>query len=185
MNPRRLTAEQLRDAMLAVSGALTNCDGGPPRWPALPDEVLAANPAFYDDNAEKTKGWYPSPPEALNVRSIYLIQKRSVRLPFMETFDLPDNFVTCPRRAVSTVAPQAATLLNNPFSVQMAQVFAARLEKECGGDAAKCVNMAWRHTFGREPLEAESAAALKLLTGGTLVGFSRALLNLNEFLYLD
>ncbi len=185
MNPRRLTAEQVRDAMLAVSGALIGCDGGPPRWPALPDEILAANPAFYDDNAEKTKGWYPSPPEALNVRSIYLIQKRSVRLPFMETFDLPDNFVTCPRRAVSTVAPQAATLLNNPFSVQMAQAFATRLEKECGHDAAMCVDMAWSHAFGRVPLEAERSAALKFLTGGTVAGFCRALINLNEFLYLD
>jgi hypothetical protein len=71
MNPRRLTAEQLRDSMLAVSGALQVCEGGPPRWPALPDEVLAANPAFYDDNETKTKGWYPSPPDKLTVRSIY------------------------------------------------------------------------------------------------------------------
>ena len=185
MNPRRLTAEQLRDAMLAVSGALTPCEGGPPRWPALPDEVLAANPAFYDDNETKTKGWYPSPPEQLTVRSIYLIQKRSVRLPFMETFDLPDNFVTCPRRLVSTVAPQAATLLNNPFSILMAQTFAARLEKECGMDAALQVRTAWHHAFGREPLEAERPAALKLLTGGTLTEFCRAILNLNEFIYLD
>ena len=183
MNPRRLTAEQLRDAMLAVSGTLTACDGGPPRWPALPDEVLAANPAFYDDNETKTKGWYPSPPEQLTVRSIYLIQKRSVRVPFMETFDLPDNFVTCTHRGVSTVAPQAATLLHNPFAVQMANSFAARLEKE--PDAAQRVRLAWRLAFGREPDETERAAAQKLLTEGSPADFCRAVMNLNEFIYLD
>jgi hypothetical protein len=185
MNPRRLTAEQLRDALLSVSGVLTACDGGPPRWPSLPDEVLAANPAFYDDNAEKTKGWYPSPPEKLNVRSIYLVQKRSVRLPFMETFDLPDNFITCTRRASSTVAPQAATLLNNPMSVELAKAFAARVEREAGDDPAQRVRTAWRHAFGREPDDSERTAAMKLLEGGTLAEFCRAVLNLNEFIYLD
>ncbi len=185
MNPRRLTAEQLRDAMLAVSGVLTECDGGPPRWPSLPDEVLAANPAFYDDNAEKTKGWYPSPPEKLNVRSIYLVQKRSVRLPFMETFDLPDNFVTCTRRASSTVAPQAATLLNNPMSVEQAKSFAARVEQEAGPDAAQRVRAAWRHAFGRAPDASELNTALELLHGSTLTEFCRAVFNLNEFVYLD
>lgn len=185
MNPRRLTAEQLRDSMLAVSGSLQACDGGPPRWPALPDEVLAANPAFYDDNAEKTKGWYPSPPDQLNVRSIYLVQKRSVRLPFMEAFDLPDNFVSCSRRTVSTVAPQAATLLNNPMSVQAAHAFAARVERDAGIDPQQRITVAWRLAFGRGPEEAERSAALRLLEAGSLVEFCRTVMNLNEFLYLD
>jgi hypothetical protein len=185
MNSRRLTAEQLRDAMLSVSGALQPCEGGPPRWPALPDEVLAANPAFYDDNETKTKGWYPSPPEKLNVRSLYLVQKRSVRVPFMETFDLPDNFVSCSRRTVSTVAPQAVTLLNNPFTVLMAQTFAARLEKEAGADPAERVTCAWRLAFGRDPVESERHPALQLLQSGSLPEFCRAVMNLNEFVYLD
>ncbi|HEX2749751.1 MAG TPA: DUF1549 and DUF1553 domain-containing protein [Verrucomicrobiales bacterium] len=185
MNPRRLTAEQLRDAMLFVSGAMHACEGGPPRWPALPDEVLAANPAFYDDNETKTKGWYPSPPEKLMVRSLYLVQKRSVRVPFMETFDLPDNFVSCSRRLVSTVAPQAVTLLNNPFTVQMAQAFAARIEKVAGNDPGERITAAWRLALGRDPAEAERAVALRLLQNGTLPEFCRAVMNLNEFLYLD
>jgi hypothetical protein len=69
--------------MLAVSGRLQPSEGGPPVWPSLPEEVLKANPAFLDDNKEKTKGWYPSPPEKLNVRSIYLVQKRTVPVPMM------------------------------------------------------------------------------------------------------
>jgi hypothetical protein len=183
MNPRRLMAEQLRDAMLSAAGVLEPCDGGPPRWPVLPEEVLAANPAFYDDNAEKTKGWYTSPPEKLRVRSIYLVQKRSVRVPFMETFDLPDNFVSCTRRAVSTVAPQAATLLNNPFAVEVAKQFAARLERE--PDAAKRLTLAWRLTTGRAPEAAEAAAARAAMESQSLPEFCRVLLNLNAFLYLD
>ena len=183
LSPHRLTAEQLRDAMLAVSGTLTDCDGGPPRWPALPDEVLAANPAFYDDNETKTKGWYPSPPEQLTVRSLYLIQKRSVRVPFMEIFDLPDNFVTCTRRGVSTVAPQAATLLHNPMTIEAARAFAARLEKE--PDPAQRVRLAWRLAFARDPTEPERAAATRLMASNSLTDFCRAILNLNAFVYLD
>jgi hypothetical protein len=72
-------------------------DGGPPAWPELPADVLQANPAFLDDNAEKTKGWYPSPPDRRSVRSLFLVQKRTVKVPFLETFDLPDNSTSCPR----------------------------------------------------------------------------------------
>jgi hypothetical protein len=119
------------------------------------------------------------------VRSLYLVQKRSVRVPFMETFDLPDNFVSCSRRLVSTVAPQAVTLLNNPFTVQMAQAFAARIEKVAGNDPGERITAAWRLALGRDPAEAERAVALRLLQNGTLPEFCRAVMNLNEFLYLD
>ena len=61
-NLRRLSAEQLRDSLLAVSGGLREKAGGPPVWPKLPPEVLQANPAFLDDNETKTKGWYASLP---------------------------------------------------------------------------------------------------------------------------
>lgn len=103
----------------------------------------------------------------------------------METFDLPDNFVSCSRRTVSTVAPQAATLLNNPFTALMAQSFAARLEKEAGAEPANRVSRAWRLAFGRDPLEAERMVALKILQTGSLSEFCRVVMNLNEFVYLD
>ncbi|HEV7405030.1 MAG TPA: PSD1 and planctomycete cytochrome C domain-containing protein, partial [Chthoniobacteraceae bacterium] len=119
--PRRLTAEMLRDAMLSVSGRLLPTDSGAPIWPELPAEVLKANPAFLDDNAEKTKGWYPSPAEKAPVRSVFLVQKRTVRVPLLETFDLPENANSCARRGVSTVAPQALTLLNSPFAIEVAR----------------------------------------------------------------
>jgi len=70
-SPRRLSAEQLRDALLATAGSLQLVSGGSPVWPDLPAEILQANPAFLDDNATRTKGWYPSPRERQSVRSVF------------------------------------------------------------------------------------------------------------------
>ena len=180
--PRRLSAEQLRDAILATSGQLTERFGGPPIWPPLPDEVLKANPAFLDDNKEKTKGWYPSPPERLGVRSLYLVQKRTVAVPLMATFDLPDNAISCSRRTTSTVAPQALTLLNNPFLTQAALAFAKRVEKS---PEQEKIALAFRLTLQRWPSAAEHKLCEGLLNKHGLPALCRALFNLNEFVYLD
>jgi hypothetical protein len=183
--PRRLTAEQLRDTMLAVAGRLTREGGGPPVWPELPDEVLKANPAFLDDNAEKTKGWYPSPPEKRDVRSIFLVQKRTVRVPLMETFDLPENAVSCARRNVSTVAPQALTLLNSPFAAEMSRAFAERVQAECGEDPDAQVACVFALALQREPDARERATCLRFRAEHSVTELCRAVLNLNELSYLD
>jgi hypothetical protein len=185
MNPRRLTAEQLRDAMLEVSAWLNEPPAGPSAWPELPPEVLQANPAFLDDNAEKTKGWYPSLPEKLHVRSIYLVQKRSVRIPFLETFDLPENFVPCARRNVSTVATQAFSLLNNRSSIEAAKALAARVATEAGEDNRAKVRRAYELALARGPDAKEEEICLRLLSERGLPELTRTLLNLNEFVYVD
>jgi hypothetical protein len=184
-NVRRLTAEQLRDALMAVSGTLTERPGGPPVWPALPTEILQANPAFLDDNETKTKGWYPSPASERNVRSVFLVQKKTVRVPFMETFDLPENSTSCPRRNVSTVAPQALSLLNSPLAIDAAQALAKRLEGETSASAELRVNRAFQLILQRLPDRDERNACLQLLQRRNLAELCRALLNLNEFVYLD
>ena len=183
--PRRLSAEALRDSMLAVAGRLLPSEGGPPVWPEVPEEVLRANPAVLDDNAEKTKGWYPSPPEKLGVRSIFLVQKRTLHVPLMETFDLPDNALSCPRRNVSTVAPQALTLLNSAFAMQMATALADRLQREAGDDPAAQINRAFALALQRAPDADERAACLRFRAARNLPELCRALLNLNEFAYID
>jgi hypothetical protein len=183
--PRRLSAEQLRDSLLAVSGLLTNKAGGPPVWPDLPPEVLQANPAFLDDNAEKTKGWYPSPRAEQNARSIYLVQKKTVRVPFMETFDLPENSISCARRAESTVAPQALSLLNSPLAVEAAHAFAARVKREAGETQDAQIKRAFNLALQRVPARDELAACLRLAGRRGLTEVCRALLNLNEFIYVD
>jgi len=182
---RRLSAEQLRDALLAVSGLQSAKAGGPPVWPELPPEILQANPAFLDDNETKTKGWYPSARADQHARSVYLVQKRTVRVPFMETFDLPENSVSCARRTSSIVAPQAMALLNSPLAIEAAQALAARVQREAGGSADHQVDRIFRLALQRAPTPAERVTCESFVHLHGLAAFARAMLNLNEFAYVD
>ena len=184
-SPRRLSAEQLRDALLATSGSLEFVAGGSPVWPDLPAEILQANPAFLDDNATRTKGWYPSPRERQSVRSVFLVQKRTVRVPFMETFDLPENSTSCARRTGSIVAPQALSLLHSPLAVEASQDLAKRVRQEAGNAPEAQVRHVFRITLQREPKPDEREACLRLLRRRSLPELCRALINLNEFAYVD
>ncbi len=184
-SPRRLSAEQLRDALLATAGSLQLVSGGSPVWPDLPAEILQANPAFLDDNATRTKGWYPSPRERQSVRSVFLVQKRTVRVPFMETFDLPENSTSCARRTGSIVAPQALSLLHSPLAVEASQDLAQRVRQEAGNAPEAQVRHVFRITLQREPKPDEREACLKLLRRRSLPELCRALINLNEFAYVD
>jgi hypothetical protein len=185
-NIRRLRAEQLRDSLLAVSGTLKlDHTGGPPIWPDLPPEILQANPAFLDDNETKTKGWYPSPKTNQNVRSVFLIQKKTVRVPFMETFDLPENSISCARRNVSIVAPQALSLLNSSLTIEVARALAQRVQQEAGTDTLKQIERVFALTLQRVPQPDERRACLALVRQRNLAELCRALLNVNEFVFID
>ena len=182
---RRLSAEAMRDTMLAVAGKLLPFEGGAPVWPELPDDVLRANPAVLDDNAEKTKGWYPTPHEKSGVASIFLVQKRGLHVPMMDTFDLPDNSLSCARRNVSTVAPQALTLLNSPFATEMADAFSQRVQREAGDEPAAQIERAFALAFQRPPDAGERASCAQFRQQRSLAELCRALLNVNEFVYVD
>lgn len=184
-NPKRLTAEQLRDALLASSLMLKSKQGGAPVWPPLPVEVLQANPAFLDDNAEKTKGWYESPAPEQPVRSIYLVQKRTVRVPFMETFDQPENAVSCAARARSNVVPQALSLLNGSTTIDASRTLAQQTIKSVGFDANKQIDFIYRCVFQRQPSASERDLSQTFLQKMTLTELCRVLLNTNEFLYVN
>ena len=184
-NPHRLAAEPLRDALLASSGLLLLRAGGPPSWPELPPEVLQANPAFLDDNETKTKGWYPSPAADQPVRSLFLVQKRTVRVPFMETFDLPENSTSCARRTSSTVAPQALSLMNGSLAVEASHALASRVRREAGNNPEPQIRHAFRLALLRAATQVEVERSAVLLRQHGLTGLCRALLNLNEFAYVD
>jgi len=183
---RRLSAEQLRDALLSVSGLLKlEHTGGPPIWPDLPAEILQANPAFLDDNETKTKGWYPSAKTNQNVRSVFLIQKRTVRVPFMETFDLPENSVSCARREESIVAPQALSLLNSSLAAEASRAMAERIRHETGDDPRRQTQRAFALALQRAPDKDELTACSELIRTRSLAELCRVLLNVNEFTYID
>jgi len=184
-SPRRLSAEQLRDSLLSVSGLVTAKADGPPIWPDLPPEVLDSNPAFLDDNEEKTKGWYPSPKPDQYCRSLFLVQKRNTRLPLLESFDLPENSTSCARREISTVAPQALMLLNNSLAMEASRAFAARVERDAGQEPEQQVQRAFQLALQRRADKSEAAHCQRLLTDYSLAELCRVLLNLNEFVYAE
>ena len=76
----------------------------------------------------RMQGWYPDPEDKVDVRSVYLIRKRCLPIPFLQAFDLPDPSVSCARRDTTIVAPQALTLLNSPESARYAAALAARAQ---------------------------------------------------------
>ena len=191
-NPRRLDAETMRDTLLAVSGKLRPHVGGKPLWPPLPEEILKAQPGVLEglegkDNGRR-QGWYADKEEDCDVRSLYLIQKRCVPLPFLQVFDLPDTSFSCARRDVTTVAPQALNLLNSDFSQRAAKALAARVANEAADDSGKQIERAVWLALGRTPSAAERQQAAAFLAKHGVSGlpeFCRALLNVNEFVYVD
>jgi len=113
------------------------------------------------------------------------VQKRTVRVPLMETFDLPENAVSCARRNVSTVAPQALTLLNSPFAAEMSRAFAERVTKEAGEDPNVQVGRVFALALQRAPDARERATCVRFRAEHSVTELCRAVLNLNEFSYLD
>lgn len=177
-NRRRLAAHEIRDSMLAVSGRLHGKVGGPSVLVQVDQELI--------DLLYKPSQWeITSGPGEHYRRSIYMIAKRNLRLPFMEVFDQPDFQTSCARRESSTHAPQALEMLNGKLSNQLAEIFAERLRREAGSDAAARVDLAYRLTAGRPPSEAEHRLGVAFLQDHTLREFALAVFNLNAFLYVE
>ncbi len=176
---RRLEGEAIRDAMLAASGLLNAEMGGPCVFPELPPELTKLS--------SKGAVWPVSPdPRDRARRGLYVFIRRNLRFPFFEVFDLPDTNASCPRRSVSTVAPQALSLLNGRSADDAARALAGRVGREAGGDDASRVERAYLLTLGRRPDAVELRLALDFLARGSpLADLCLALFNLNEFVYVD
>ncbi|MBS0201680.1 MAG: DUF1549 domain-containing protein [Planctomycetes bacterium] len=174
---RRLSADELRDAMLAVAGRLNRQDGG--RSVIIPvDQELVQ--LLY-----KPSQWQVTPDvRQHDRRSIYLMAKRNLRLPFMENLDAPTLQSSCARRDTSTHAPQALELLNGSVSNGLARSFSDRLQLEAGQDLERVVNMAFLRALGRPATTIERQKSLEFLRDEPPTEFALALFNLNEFLYV-
>ena len=147
---RRLSAEEVRDSMLAVSGTLNPKAGGPSICPPMSREVLAGQ-------SVPGSGWATSPPDEAARRSVYVHVKRSLPLPILATHDAPDTDASCPVRYTTTIPAQALGLLNGDFANGQAARFAERLREEFPGDLAAQVRRAIRLTTGVDPVAAEVA----------------------------
>ncbi len=155
MPRRRLEAEAVRDAVLAVAGTLNLQAGGP-------SVKVPLEPEVYDlifTEGEPDGLWPVTPDVTQHVRrSVYLFNKRNVRLPVFEAFDQPDTLNSCAVRPVSTFAPQALILMNGPFTQEHGKALAVRLS---GG--AEPVEALYRRAFGRTPTPAERTTAAEFL----------------------
>jgi hypothetical protein len=173
---RRLSAEEIRDAMLAVSGKLNLKMSGPSVMvPVDPDLVkFLYKPSQWAVTSDRSEH---------HRRSVYLIAKRNLRLPFMETFDQPDLLSSCARRESSTHAPQALEMMNGQLANEVAAAFAERLAREAGPDHRRIVERAFVLALGRPPNAEERKFSLSFLEPNSLREFALAVLNLNAFFY--
>ena len=161
--PRRLDAEAIRDAFLAVSGALDRKIGGA---------------STTDDKTVR--------------RSVYLLQKREAPPLHQALFDGPIGMTeSCAKRQTTTVALQPLYLLNSDFSVERAKALANRVVRSAGDDRAKQIAATYRLALGREPDVRERALAerfferLESYSASALDHYCQAIMNLNEFVYID
>jgi hypothetical protein len=134
----------------------------------------------------KPSQWNVAPDQGAHARrSIYLIAKRNLKLPFLEVFDQPDLQNSCARREQSTHAPQALELLNGPFSNQLAEAFAERLLREAGRQPDAQVDRAFVLATGKPPTAEQKQLCLKFLESQPLKELALAMFSLNGFLYVD
>jgi hypothetical protein len=196
-NLRRLEAEAIRDAVLAVSGQLNLRMGGRGIFPALPREVLSTQ-------SRPGAGWGRSTPRERGRRSVYIFSKRTLGVPLLEVFDQASPDKSIAARTTTTIAPQALILLNSAFMDEQANAFAARLLRESGTRPRANVERAFRVALARRPAPQEARIALAYLDRrhrsaradasrpAQAVAYRRALaelckvvLNLNEMVYVD
>ncbi|MGD9646741.1 MAG: DUF1553 domain-containing protein [Pirellulales bacterium] len=196
---RRLDAEALWDAMLAASGQLDLRMGGPSFRPTIPPEAL-------EGLSKKGAAWTASPAEEQYRRGLYIFSQRSLLAPFMTTFDFSDTTLPCAARDVTTVAPQALALLNDPLVHERSRALAQRVAREGSQlDMPGRVRLAWQLALGREPSDDElhlsrghidrqqglfTAANSPSAEGAdparlAFESLCHVLLNSNEFLYVD
>jgi hypothetical protein len=178
---RRLTGEMLRDTLLAVSGSLSDHKGGPGVRPPLPKEItstLLKNqwPVSKDEKDHRR-------------RSIYLFARRNLRLPIFELFDRPALAESCTARKISTTAPQSLALLNSDFTRDAAARLARVAAKKTSDQTAQ-FTYCYLRLLNRAPNPVELGVCTQLVSASPdpkqgLAELCLALINLNEFLYLD
>jgi len=175
MNRRRLSAEEVHDSILAVSGKLDLAMGGPAYQPFR--YQFRKSPVYdYYDTADRPERWR---------RSVYSFIVRSAPNPFMDVFDFPVPSACTPARMATTTALQSLSLLNDPFVTQQSEHFAARLTDIHADDSRGQITTAYRLALGREPSAEELVLAEQFVKKHDLFRFCRALFNANEFLYVD
>ncbi len=186
---RRLTAEEIRDSILAVNGTLNlSRIGGPSIFPVIPPEVLHGQ-------SRPGSGWEQSPPAEQVRRSVYIHVKRSLIPPLIALFDGPDVDFSCPVRFTTTLPTQALVMLNSEFLNEQAGLLAQAAAQSFPSDKGDQVRWVLERVVQRPVSAGEIARGVQLIDQlqsqdglsefMALQAFCLMALNLNEFVYLD
>ena len=177
---RRLEAEAVWDYLHAVAGTLNRKQYGPAVVPPVdPDalkSLLNTNWKVTPDKTEWTR------------RGVYIAVRRSLQFPLFDTFNGAKGLESCAGRENTVGAGQALTLLNSEAVRAQANALAERLRRECPKDETQRVRRGWLLVFSRPATESEVERTLAFLRGrdgDALAQWCLALLNANEFLYID
>jgi Protein of unknown function (DUF1553)/Protein of unknown function (DUF1549)/Planctomycete cytochrome C len=184
MPVRRLEAEAIRDALLAVSARLDTTVGGP----SVPVHLT---PFMVGRGRPGVSG----PLDGNGRRSIYIAVRRNFLTPMFVAFDYPTPFSTMGRRSVSNVPAQALTMLNNPLVVQQAELWAKKVLAEPGLTSEQRVRTMYETALCRPPTPPESDEALAFLQEQARIygrqddprawaDFAHVLFNLKEFIFV-
>ena len=159
--PRRLTAEEIRDSFLAITGELNPEMGGLPIRPEINMEV-ALQPRMIQFSL--APAYQPSPqPEMRNRRTIYAYRVRGQADPFLELFNQPNPNDSCEARDSLTVTPQSLTLLNSDVVTDRSIAMAQRLIDERDSLELQIKRAFWL-TYGRDPVKPELSRLKKYVT---------------------
>ncbi len=191
-NLRRLTAEEIRDSAVNLTGKLNLKMGGPSIYSDVPQEVLATA-------SRPHAAWGSSPPQERNRRSVYIVVKRSLHEPILKTFDMADTDGHCSVRFSSILPTQSLTMLNSRFFNDIAIGFAARVRADVGDNVREQVSRVLSLTFNRPATNREIQQGVRAINklknlrkagdvkqgGQPLERFCLLALNLNEFVFVD
>lgn len=187
-NLKRLSAEQVRDSVLSVTGQLNHEQFGPPMYPTLSAEVLASQ-------SQPGRNWEHSSVAQQARRSVYVHVKRSLPVPMLSVFDFPETDTSCEARFLTVQPGQALTMLNSQWMQEQAQHLLDRVTQEVGADlrmqAARCLELVDSKPATQADID-ELVSLVERLK--TKEGQSEAIarrnmalvaLNLNQFIFVD
>ena len=169
----RLSAEQIRDQALAVSGLLSDKQGGPSVMPPQPEGIWR--------NPYNGQQWIAAEGENRYRRAIYTYWRRTGPYPSLMTFDAPSREFCVSRRVRTNTPLQALVTLNDPAFWEAALALASRMEAVSDSPALQ-VKAGFRMALGKNPTDATHAVLTELAEDTSLPVAANAILNLDAFL---
>ena len=199
MNIRRMEAETIRDAMLALSGQISLRLGGKP-VPVMENEVGQFVIGEENLDGERKPGKEVDLHGAQHRRSLYVQVRRTRKLSFLDAFDAPAMEPNCAKRPVSIVAPQALIFMNNAFVISQSRAMAERLQAAAKDDLDAQLTTGWHHAFGRAATPEQLSKSREFVHRQTalfkerkdktpeltaLANYCQALMSANKFVYVE